>query len=428
MWLLYQIVIILALVLAGPWLLLRRGRHYLESLPGRLGSYDGIVPESPLWVHAVSVGEVGVAATLVDALPDDLPLVVTTITPTGQERAFSTLDGRVAVAFFPFDLGFAIRRFLERFSPRGLVLIEGDLWPLVLRLVKKRGLPVVVVNGRISDRNFRRLRLLRHFLEPLLGRVDRFGVQTSTDHERLSALGVPAEKLEVTGNLKFESLPPPELPELEASVLALAKERPVLVAGSTMRGEEVQVLEAFEHLGGGETAMLILAPRHPERVDEVANLLAEGRVSAIRRSRLDPDSRPDVLLLDTLGELASLYRIGTAAFIGGTLVPTGGHNPLEPARFRVPIAVGPSMDNFREMARQFDQADAWRRVATGAELGSVWKQWLINPEPARRLGERAAELVASNQGALDRTVKLLRAVIESHAIGAPVKSHDRGAG
>ncbi len=411
MWLLYQITTALTLLVAGPFLLLSRGRHYLETLPGRLGRHTGLVPDSPVWVHAVSVGEVGVAATLVEALPEELPLLVTTITPTGQERARAAFGQRAAVAYLPFDLGLPARRFLDRFSPRALVLVEGDLWPLVLRLVKQRGLPVVVINGRISDRSFGRMSKVRRWLGPLLGRVDRFGVQTKDDRRRLTALGVPEEKVTVTGNLKFESASPRELPELEATLHELAGSRPILVAGSTMGGEEEQVLEAFEQLGGGDRALLILAPRHPERLGEVEKLLQTRDLPMVRRSRIQPGRQPAVVLLDTMGELASIYRVGSGAFIGGTLVPTGGHNPLEAARFNLPIAVGPSMENFQEMASKFDRDRAWQRVASAAELAAVWEEWLSHPEKAAEMGARAAELVTRNQGALARTLEILAPVL-----------------
>jgi len=413
MWLLYQITMALALLVAGPFLLLSRGRHYLETLPGRLGRYTGPIPDSPVWIHAVSVGEVGVAATLVEALPAELPLLVTTITPTGQERARAAFNQRAAVAYLPFDLGLPARRFLDRFSPQALVLVEGDLWPLVLRLVKQRGLPVVVVNGRISDRSFGRMRRVRPLLGPLLGRVDRFGVQTDDDRRRLIELGVDGEKITVTGNLKFESAPPGELPELETSLRELAGSRPILVAGSTMGGEEEQVLDAFERLGGGDRALLVLAPRHPERLGDVDKLLRERDIPMVTRSRIVPGARPAVVLLDTMGELASLYRVGSGAFIGGTLVPTGGHNPLEAARFSLPIAVGPSMENFQEMASQFDQDQAWQRVASAAELAAVWEDWLSHPETAAGMGARAAEVVTRNQGALERTLEILAPLLRA---------------
>lgn len=414
-WALYQAAVGFLLFTAGPFLLLRRGEHYRSVLPGRLGrtspGEDGPREENAggLWVHAVSVGEVGVAATLVRALPAALPLLVTTVTPTGQARARSAFAKRASVAYLPFELGFAVRRFFARFSPRALVLVEGDLWPLVLREARRRKLPVLVVNGRVSDRSFRRMRRLRPFLGPLLSGVDRFGVQTGEDREKLLRLGVPAERVTVTGNLKYESPEPERKPELEREIARLAAGRPLLLAGSTMAGEEEAVLDAFLRLGGGERALLLLAPRHPERWDEVDRLLAARGVAAVRRSRMAESApHPAVLLLDSLGELAGLYSQAAAAFVGGTLVPTGGHNPLEPARFGVATAVGPSMDNFRDMAERFDAASAWSRVQDAASLADAWSAWLADPAAARAVGENAKKLVEANRGALAATLELLR--------------------
>jgi 3-deoxy-D-manno-octulosonic-acid transferase len=427
MWGLYQAGMVLALALGGPVLLARRGRHYLATLPGRCGRHRGEAVQGALWLHAVSVGEVGVAATLARDLPAELPLLVTTVTPTGQARARAAFAGRGAVAYLPFDLAFAVDRFFARFHPRALVLVEGDYWPLVLATARRRGLPVAVVNGRVSDRGFGRMRRLRPLVRRLLGGVDRFGVQSDLDRERLLALGVPAERVVVTGNLKYETAEPRRDRALEARLSELAGGRPILVAGSTMAGEEGEVAAAFAALGGGERALLLLAPRHPERCGEVAALVAGRGFAVARRSALGGEGasggeaaggaaagsggRTDVLLLDTMGELAGLYAAAAAAFIGGTLVPTGGHNPLEPARLGVAVAAGPSMENFREVARRFDAAGAWRRVADAGELARVWGEWLADPVAAREQGARAAALVALNRGAAERTLELLGPIL-----------------
>jgi 3-deoxy-D-manno-octulosonic-acid transferase len=417
MWLLYQAAVALGLVLGGPILLLLRGRHYLATLPGRLSlGMPAPPPASPLWIHAVSVGEVGVAATLARAFPADLPLLVTTITPTGQARARALFAGRATVAYLPFELGFAVRRFLRRYRPRSLVLVEGDLWPLLLHEARRRGVEAVVVNGRVSDRSFPRLSRLRRFLGPLFDPVSHFAMQTREDRARLLALGVDDARVEVTGNLKYETPAPAPTPALDAEIVELAARRPILVAGSTMAGEEELVLDAFAQSGGGARALLLLAPRHPERFAEVAALLARGGLDWIRRSQLPAPagSRPAVVLLDTLGELASVYRLSTAAFIGGTLVPKGGHNPLEAARWGKPIAVGASMENFREMAEHFDRARAWARVDGARGLASAWALWLDDPSTADRLGERAQVLIDENRGALARTLGLLAPLLARH--------------
>jgi 3-deoxy-D-manno-octulosonic-acid transferase len=326
---LYRIAAGLALAAAAPWLLLARGRHYRRSVGGRLGRYAaGPAPQKGgLWIHAVSVGEVGVAATLLRRLPPDLPLVVTTVTPTGHERARALFAARATVAYLPFELASAVERFLDRFDPRALILCEGDYWPLLLERTRRRGAPVAVVNGRLSDRSFPRLSRFRRWVGPaLLDPVARFGVQTAADRDRLRALGVDAERIVVTGNLKFDSPEPPRRPEAEARVEALAGNRPILIAGSTMPGEEEPVLDAFAAAGGGERALLVLAPRHPERFDAVADLVAKRGLTLRRRSADRPAAEraeraassnpprpassntppPAVLLLDTLGELAPL--------------------------------------------------------------------------------------------------------------------------
>ncbi len=414
-WGFYQLATGIALLAAGPFLLARRGSHYLPTLGGRLGRAAGPAPApGALWLHAVSVGEVGVAATLARALPPELPLLVTTVTPTGQERAraaFAGRAGRVDVAYLPFELGFAVGAFLRRHRPRALVLIEGDYWPLVLREARRRGLAVAAVNGRVGDRSFARMRRLRRFLGPLFAGVGRFGVQSGQDRDRLLALGIEPGRVTVTGNLKYETPEPARNPELESALRDLAGGRPILLAGSTMAGEEAAVLDAFQGIGGGERVMLVLAPRHPERWTEVDALLRSRGEAAMRRTALPAAGKPAVVLLDSLGELAGLYRLATAAFIGGTLVPTGGHNPLEAARFGVPLAVGPAMHNFREMADAFDRAGAWRRVGSAAELGAVWREWLERPEAGRETGARALRLVEENRGALARTVAMLATVI-----------------
>ncbi len=434
MWWIYQTLAALALLAAGPWLLLLRRRHYLPTVRGRLGGGDpgsaGPGPGGELWIHAVSVGEAQLAGTLAARLPADLALLLTTITPTGQAQAAAVaarLGDRVAVAYLPFELGFALARFFRRFSPSSLVLVEGDFWPLLLRAVKRRGLPTAVVNGRVSDRSFSRLLRFRHLAWPLFfAPIDRFGMQTAVDAERLIALGVPAARVSVTGNLKFDSPEPPPLPELAQRLARLADGRAILVAGSTMAGEEEQVLAAFDQLAAGgraadQLAMLVVAPRHPERFAAVAELLTAAHPSLVRRSGPDRE-RPAIFLLDSIGELAATYAQATAAFIGGTLQPTGGHNPIEAARFGVPVAVGPSMTNFREIAEHFDRAGAWGRIASGEELGRLWAAWLADPTSAREVGARGRALVAANAGALDRTLDLLVPLVAAAA------AHQRYAG
>jgi len=414
---LYQLAVLFVLLVAGPYFLLKRGEHYRPTLPGRLGRYGPApenAPEKRLWIHAVSVGEVGVAATVVNSLPEDLPLVVTTVTPTGQKRAHELFAKRRAeIAYLPFDLGFFVGRFLRRFRPAALILCEGDYWPLTLKECARWDLPVAVINGRVSDRSFTHLRLIRPLLGSYFGAVGSFGVQTGEDRQRLLALGIEEDRVTVTGNLKFDSPEPATPAGLEEEIRRLAEGRPILAAGSTMEGEDEQVLDAFEKLGGGERALLVIAPRHPERFDAVAGLLAERGLTHARRSVEESGERPAVLLLDTLGELAALYRFAAAAFVGGTLVATGGHNPLEPARFGVPVVVGPSMTNFQGMETSFRRAGAWRQVKDAGELAEVWSGWLDDPGAAREIGQRGAALVEDSRGALEKTLELIEPLVRA---------------
>lgn len=425
MWFLYQLAMAAGLGLAAPVLLARRGRHYLATLPARLGRLPAAQGQRPLWLHAASVGEAGVAATFARALPPGLDLLVTTVTPTGQaaaEKLFESLTagGRsVVVTYLPFDLGLLVGRFLARYAPRGLVLFESELWPLVLRDCRRRSIPVAVLNARISDRSYGRMkragRLYRLFLLDPLGRL---GAQSPQDEERLLSLGARPARTSLTGNLKFDTPEPAPAVALEQALLDLAASRPILVAGSTMPGEEPIVLDAFERLD--REALLVLAPRHPERFDEVWREVEERSLPAIRRSGMDlaggaaprSASSPGIVLLDSLGELASIYRLASAAFIGGTLVPTGGHNPIEAARFGVPVIVGPSMENFRRIARDLQAADGLTVAADGEALTAAWRRLLDRPDEAAEQGRRGLAIVERNRGAVERSVELLSELVD----------------
>jgi 3-deoxy-D-manno-octulosonic-acid transferase len=455
-WLGYQALYALLSLVAAPFLWMKKGglkrdglRHYLATLPGRT-TRD--LPEMPVgcraescrtvWLHAVSVGEAMVATTLVQTLvktlPDDVCVVVTTVTPTGQRQARNGLkrlieNGRVAVTYLPFDLRPFLSRFHRRFRPTALVLVEGDFWPLTLSDAKCRGLAVAVVNGRSSDRAFGRQRRLGRVNDVFYRHVDVFGVQTADDARRFEALGVDPAKLHVTGNLKFDAPPPDEKPELERTIRALAGDRPILVAGSTMGStggatadpsEDEMVLDAFEAVGEAHDAVLVLAPRHPERFGAVADLLVRRGLPFVRRSETaavdTAVESPAVILLDTLGELSRVYCLARAAFIGGTLVPTGGHNPLEPAQFAVPTVVGPSMHNFREMAAIFDREGAWSRVDDTAGLARQWTAWLDDAAAAEAVGRRGRRLLEDGAGAVARSLALIEPLLAKAPAGDSV--------
>ncbi len=408
----YRLLVGAGLLFAAPWYLLRRGSQAWRILAAR--RHDRTTPlaqPGALWIHAVSVGEVAVAATLVRKLPADLPLLVTTVTPTGQLRARQLVGSRAAVTYLPLETPVAVQRFFDLEQPRTLVLVEGDYWPLVLATAQSRGVKIAAVNVRIGDRTFRRLLRVRHWADRyLFSPVACFGAQSELDRDRLAALGIAPDRIVVTGNLKYDAVEATPLPELEERILKLAQGRPILIAGSTMPGEELLVVEAFRQATVDRPAFLLLAPRHPERAREVETMVEKSGLRLVRRSRAESTESElwDGLLLDTVGELAALYRLGLAAFIGGTLVPTGGHNPIEPALAGSAIAVGPSLHNFRDLAAAFDRDSAWVRVHTAQELSELWRRWIENPEAARAQGQRGRAHVRTGTGAAARTLELLR--------------------
>ena len=425
MWFLYQLAMAAGLGLAAPVLLARRGRHYLATMPARLGRLPEPRGARPLWLHAASVGEAGVAATFARALPPELDLLVTTVTPTGQTAAkklFAPVaeGGRsVVVTYLPFDFDPLVARFLDRYAPRALVLLESELWPFVLRSCRRRGIPVAVLNARVSDRSFVRMRRAGSLCRrTLLDPVQRFGAQSPQDEDRLRRLGASDGVVSLTGNLKFDTPEPARVAGLERTLRELAGERPILVAGSTMPGEEPIVLDAFERLN--REALLVLAPRHPERFDEVWREIEGRSLRPLRRSAISAagpgapgrESAPRVVLLDSLGELASVYRLASAAFIGGTLVPTGGHNPIEAARLGVPVIVGPSMENFRRIARDFEAEGGLTVTGDGEALTRAWRRFLDRPDEAVEQGRCGKAIVNRNRGAVERSVDLLNGLVD----------------
>ncbi len=413
----HQPIYLVLLIISAPFLLLARGAYYVPTLKSRfLGPNTDSDGKNSLWIHAVSVGEVGVAAVLARNLPALGRVTLTTVTPTGQRSAERLLGSRIELSYLPFDLFLPIKRFLRWAQPVALVLVEGDYWPFLLSTLRRREIPAYVINGRISDRSFRRLQRLPRFLtRAYFGSISRFGVQSQQDMDRLIQLGVDNQRIEVTGNLKFDTPIPSAESALEFAIQRFAGTRPILIAGSCMEGEEQFVLDALEQVSA--KTLLILAPRHPERGARVLELCAKRGYRAVLRSQLDdPQQEPmaknvDIVVLDSVGELASLYRVAQASFVGGTLVPTGGHNPLEPAVFGVPIAVGPSMENFRTIAEVFDRTEAWKRVSGAQELGDTWQAWLDHPRRASQIGERAQRLVQQGRGALADTLRFLEPII-----------------
>jgi len=396
-----------------------RGK-YRRGLGERLGCvprWAGSLP--PVWLHAVSVGEVMAATPLARELAarwPELPLLVSTVTDTGRGVAEGRLPARQFV-FFPLDFGWAVRPALDRLRPRAVLLTETEIWPNFLRACSTRGIPVVLVNGRISQRSFPRYRRVRRFFGRVLQGIRLFCMQTPEDARRILDLGAPPERVHVVGNLKFDlagvgpATGGTDGPAVR-QMLGLPPSRPVLVAGSTHRGEEGPVLEAFKAVRRSVPDLtLLLAPRHPERLGEVEALLERERLPWVYRSRLPADVLPAVILVDTMGELARLYAAGTVVFVGGSLVPIGGHNILEPASHARPVLFGPHMGNFADMARLFLEHQAGVQVREAGMLAEEILRLLREPNVAGRMGESGRAIVGTHRGAGRRTVDLLEALL-----------------
>jgi 3-deoxy-D-manno-octulosonic-acid transferase len=423
MYLLYSAALALALVLSAPYWLFQALRHgkYRLGFGQRLGQVpDGLASPSlkpTIWVHAVSVGEVLAVSGLIGALRRLHPesrVVVSTTTDTGQKLARDRF-GRENVFYFPLDLGFAIRPYLQALRPQLVVIAETEFWPNFLRLAKRSGARLAVVNARISDRSLPGYQRLRFWLPRILQNVDRFLAQTWEDQKRLVAIGAPEDRILVTGNLKFDITPPPP-PEVVASLrenFERAEAGPVLVCGSTVDEEEERMLlQAFQNiLPTHPRAVMILAPRHPERFPAVSALLESLGVRFWKRSLWSGEPIVGgVLLLDSIGELAATYALADIAFVGGSLVPKGGHNIIEPARHGVAIVVGNHTDNFRDVIWLFQTHHALRQVGP-AELPLVFMELIADDAARKALGENALETLRSQTGATEKTLAALEQLL-----------------
>jgi 3-deoxy-D-manno-octulosonic-acid transferase len=425
----YNLGLLVALVVSAPWWLWKMAttHKYREGLLARLGWAGpvrrrlGIAVSSPrapqpIWLHAVSVGEVLAATRLVReleiALPEH-PIIVSTTTRTGQALARERFDAN-RVFYCPLDLPWAVRAYLNALQPRMLILAETEFWPNLLSACHRRGIPVAVVNARISDRSWPRYRRLRLLWKPFLSRLSRVLAQTETDAERLLELGCRA--VSVSGNLKFDVRIAAEA-EATRLLRAASAGLQLIVAGSTLDGEESALLTAWPQvLAAAPQSALLLAPRHPERFAAVAALLQRSGFSWSRRSQWPENELPalqpgGIVLLDTIGELASVYSLASVAFVGGSLIPAGGHNPLEPAQFSVPIVMGPHTNNFRAMVDDLLAHQALR-VAGAETLAQTLRDLLQNREEAAQMGRRARAVFDQQAGATRRSIEALMELLQ----------------
>jgi len=413
----------IGMVVSLPYWLVEMARHgkYRKGLGERMGRVPGRLrlpgpEERAIWVHAVSVGEVLAVAGLVEGLQRRFPrhrIFISTTTDTGQSLARKRF-GEASVFYFPMDFTFAIRPYMKALRPQLVVVAETEFWPNFLRLAHASGARVAVVNARISDRSWPSYRRFRGLLRKVLVNVDLFLAQTEQDAERLRDIGGNAERVRVAGNLKFD-IPVPTAPAMVESLrnsIAGSGTGPVLVCGSTVEGEESLLLRSFENLlVRHPRAVMILAPRHPERFSAVAALLEKISIRFWRRSAWNSEAlNGGVLLLDSIGELAALYALADIAFVGGSLVPRGGHNIIEPAQYGVATVVGNHTENFRDIVSLFQRRDAVRIVGP-AELPLVLMELLANDAERRALGQRAAETMRSQLGATSRTADALQELL-----------------
>ena len=419
MYLAYDILLHLALAVSMPYLLFRGAteRQFRQLCRERLGRLpDSANPYgmTGIWVQAVSVGEVMLAKTLLSAIraaKPDIRFYLSTTTPTGRDMAERTLaDSTEALLYFPADLPFAVRRTLDRLRPALFIALETEIWPNLLRSLARREVPAVIVNGRISPDAFARYRRARFFFRRVLRNLDLALMQTEEDAERLVYMGMSPERVAVTGNLKFDTPPPRDDGSELAAAIGIEPEETVFLAGSTVEGEEMQVLDAYRAASRScGRPVLVLAPRHPDRFDTVARELETSGVRFARRSQMERATAGDreVLLLDSLGELPRLYGRARVVFVGGSLVPRGGHNILEPAACGKPVLFGPHMENFRDIAGQMLAGGGGLQVRDREHLAEMMERVARDDDLFARAGAAARAVVETNRGALKRTLELL---------------------
>ncbi len=390
-----------------------RQEAYFERWSERYARYAAPARETPVWVHAVSVGEVNAVAPLVNALLETAPgrrLLVTTITPTGSARVRAIWGDRVDHVYLPYDLGGAVRRFLDHFRPQVALVVETELWPNLLLCCRDAGIPAYLVNARLSERSLRGYRVLRPLLSRVLSTLRRVVAQSPDDARRYGELGAPQGSLVVAGNLKFDiDIDPDALARAAADFRDRVGPRPVWIAASTHPEEEAAVLEMHRRLRGRWPDVLMLwAPRHPERFRGAAQQAVDaGWRVATRRLTQWPDAEDAVFVLDTLGELQLFYACADVAFVGGSLQDIGGHNLLEPAAVGTPVVSGPHLHNFADIARQMETAGALRIGPDADVVATILAQLLEDPQARQRMRESGLELLRNGRGALQRTLDVI---------------------
>jgi 3-deoxy-D-manno-octulosonic-acid transferase len=414
MFLIYSFIYVLAILFLFIPQYLGRPKEYRKRwLREKLGSVPRLGPA--IWVHAVSVGEVGASITLIGKLRDAYPalsIVLSTITDTGQKVAIEKAPSGTTVVYLPFDAGFVLRRCLRRVHPVIFITIETEIWPNIIRIFAGRRIPVVMLNGRISEKSAQGYRRIAFFMKKVFMHVKIFGMQSAADAARLKEIGAAGEKVLVTGNFKFDMPVRREIPAWAAGLKG-----PVIVAGSTHSGEEALIISALrENLPRFPGLKLILAPRHPERFAEAGEAVKAAGLPLLNRSQLGAGGAgiqkfdSGVILLDSVGELSSVYGAADIAVIGKSFIGFGGQNPLEPAFWGKAIICGPHMENFPFMRDFYREGAAFEVEPTG--LAKKLKELLLDPEKAEAAGQKARELYLKNAGAVDRAMEIIREAMQ----------------
>lgn len=389
----------------------------------RLGYYPeerirSIAGKKIIWLHSVSVGEVIASIPLVMELKKrhpDYSLVMSTVTDTGRETAINKLPFLDAVIFFPFDFTFSVNNAIDRIKPVIFIMLETEIWPNFSRALKRKNIPAILINGRISDRSYKRYLSVRFFIKEVLKNISCFGMQSNQDVERIINMGADKENVERTGNLKFEheiiDVSSDNVKRLKGS-LNINENKDIIIAGSTHRGEDEEIIKAYQAISKAtqKLPLLIIAPRHLDRLPEIEDILKRYNFSFIRKTMIkkgDASLKYSVILLDTIGELSALYSIASVVFVGGSLVPVGGHNILEPALYKKPILFGQYMHNFKEIAEGFKNKKAAIEINNSDEMAREIINILNNPDIGKELGEKGFSVIIENRGALENSIELI---------------------
>ncbi|MBI5179277.1 MAG: 3-deoxy-D-manno-octulosonic acid transferase [Nitrospinae bacterium] len=406
---LYNLALLFGLTIFIPYIAWRlfSGKETMESVKQKLGIYPAPPPaKGGIWIHAVSVGETKAAIPLVEMLAKSgKPVIFSASTRTGMGLARDRLAGKAAITYFPFDFPFAVKKAVTHFSPAVAVMMETELWPNFLRSCAKEGCKTVLINGRISDRSFGRYRQFRPFIAPVLENMDMLLMQSRNDAERIAALGARPDRVRAAGNIKFDiPLPAPEEKPAMRKKFGLPEGKTAVIFASIHPGEDELLLETARHISSGRNDLcFVIAPRHIERAQKLAETCRTYGFIPVLRSSGKPLAEGSILVMDTIGELAQAYGAADIAVIGGSFVPHGGQNPLEAAAWGVPVAFGPHMENFREITQKLLESGGAQQVAKLADLNQLLQKWLADPATRSTVGKAGRTTVSANRGALEMT-------------------------